>query len=89
MYHDVPAVCQLYHGVPTCAAVVPVVFLAGNVPRGEARELLLLAQHTRLSPQKSTQLEKPKTTANNSRDKTTKHTHHLEIYKRGRKTNEQ
>ena len=44
----VPRLC------PQCAAVVPVVFLAGNVPRGEARELLSApprpAHHQALSP---------------------------------------
>ena len=79
---SVPVVPQLYH---TCAAVVP--RLCPHVPRlypwcswqemcQEGKRgscsALLLAQHTRLSPQKSTQLEKPKTTANNSRGKTTK-----------------
>ena len=43
----VPRLC------PQCAAVVPVVFLAGNVPRGEARELLSAPPrpaHQALSP---------------------------------------
>ena len=47
---SVPVVPRL---CPQCAAVVPVVFLAGNVPRGEARELLSAPPrpaHQALSP---------------------------------------
>ena len=75
VYHDVPAVCQLYH---SCTPHVPRLYpwcswqeMCQEGKRGSC-SVLLLAQHTRLSPQKSTQLEKPKTTANNSRGKTTK-----------------
>ena len=79
---SVPAVprcahmCQSYHG---CTTHVPRLYpwcswqeMCQEGKRGSC-SVLLLAQHTtRLSPQKSTQLEKPKTTANNSRGKTTK-----------------
>ena len=65
-------------GVPRCARSVPRLYpwcswqeMCQEGKRGSC-SVLLLAQHTRLSPQKSTQLEKPKTTANNSRGKTTK-----------------
>ena len=70
-----PHVPRLCHG---CTTYVPRLYpwcswqeMCQEGKRGSC-SVLLLAQHTRLSPQKSTQLEKPKTTANNSRGKTTK-----------------